>query len=251
MRVPGVVALHGFGDAGACWLPCLRAVGAPPERTWTPDLPGHGGRPVGASFTHDDLVAAALEVVEQAVDTVGGPVALLGHSMGASTALGVAATRPDLVHVLVLEDPPWGMPRDPVSDAALEGSVRHAAWIRGLQASGFDGVRAWVERESAHWPDDEVVPWVAAKLAVDDRLFDVPHRWLLRRWFELAGTVHCPVLLVTGEPALGAALEPAAAALLEERLGWTVVAVSGAGHSVRRDARPLVVPLLQGLLSGG
>jgi pimeloyl-ACP methyl ester carboxylesterase len=245
---PGVVALHGFGDAGECWRPFLDALAVPPDRRWLPDAPGHGGRPVGSDFAHETLVAAAVPVVGVAVSVTGRPAVLVGHSMGASTALGVAAARPDLVRVLVLEDPPWGMPRDPVSDAALEREVRHEPWIRGLQQGGESGTRAWVEHECAHWPEDEVTPWVAAKLAVDLTLFAVPQRWLLRSWGPPARSLRCPVLLVTGDPDAGAALEPAVADTLESRAGWTVVSVTGAGHSVRRDARPLLLPLLRGVL---
>ena len=32
---------------------------------------------------------------------------LMGHSMGAETAIGTAAIFPDLVRAVILEDPPW------------------------------------------------------------------------------------------------------------------------------------------------
>jgi pimeloyl-ACP methyl ester carboxylesterase len=54
-----------------------------------------------ASYTVDQLVADLAALLDHAV---GGPVDLLGHSMGGYVALGLALDRPDLVGSLVLMD---------------------------------------------------------------------------------------------------------------------------------------------------
>ena len=66
----------------------------------TPDLRGHGHTPdVEGPFTYEALAQDTIEFIEA---TVGGPVHLAGHSIGAGVALHVALRRPDLVSCLVL-----------------------------------------------------------------------------------------------------------------------------------------------------
>jgi len=172
----------------------------------------------------------------------------MGHSMGASTAVGVAAARPELVALLVLEDPPWTSPQDPAADAAAERRNEHRPWIEGLQASGPAGRAGWLDRESPHWPVDEREAWSSAKASVDVRLFDQPQHWVRRSWQPLVAAVRCPGLLVIGEPSHGSATAPSVAGAIARAPGWQVLQVAGAGHSVRRDARGVLAGVVAGFL---
>lgn len=242
-----VVALHGFSDSAACWGPFLTRLGLPAR---TPDLLAHGGRrmPPEVAFSHDALVADALPAVEAAAAEGARPVVLLGHSLGASTAVGVAARAPQLVGLLVLEDPPWQPRSSARSDEAAERDNPHRPWLEGLHGTDHAGRRAWAEQRHPSWPADELDPWACSKAAVDLALFDAEQHWLRRGWARVAEAVRCPTLLLVGEPALGAACHPAVARTLAGRLGWLVVTVAGAGHDVRRDRPALVADLLRGLL---
>lgn len=242
-----VVALHGFSDSSACWGPFLARLGMPAR---TPDLLAHGGRrmPPGTAFGHDALVDDVLPAVAAAAAEGGRPVVLIGHSLGASTAAGVAARAPHLVALLVLEDPPWQPPASARSDATAERDNPHRPWLEGLQGTDHAGRRAWVEQRHPTWPADEVDPWARSKAEVDLALFDAEQHWLRRGWADVARAVRCPALLLVGEPGLGAACDPAVATTLARRPGWLAVTVSGAGHDVRRDRPGLVADLLRGLL---
>ena len=69
------------------------------------DLPGHGqsGIPPGsAKFKTWDIFYDCLETCFQGFDS---PVAAIGHSMGGTASLVVAARRPDLVSALILIEP--------------------------------------------------------------------------------------------------------------------------------------------------
>lgn len=96
-----MVLVHGLMGRGSTWgrvWPWLTAEGA----VYTYDAPWHRGRdvaedgPIGTERFVADL--------ELAVTALGAPVTLIGHSMGGLHAWCLAASRPDLVTALVVED---------------------------------------------------------------------------------------------------------------------------------------------------
>src|SRR4051794_25541382 len=89
---PAVVLLHGFTDSGAVWAPLARDLGGDYDLVAI-DAVGHGrsGAP-DVGFNRARNVTDAIAVI----DALGlERPALLGHSMGGSTAAGVAAQAPD------------------------------------------------------------------------------------------------------------------------------------------------------------
>jgi 3-oxoadipate enol-lactonase len=96
-----VVLLHPLALSGAVWDPVAEYLGAR-HQVLALDARGHGESTWdGAEFTVEDMAADAASVIE---DFGAGPADVIGLSMGGSTALVLAASRPDLVHRLVLAD---------------------------------------------------------------------------------------------------------------------------------------------------
>jgi N-formylmaleamate deformylase len=100
---PPLVFAHGVTDAGLCWRPVAEALAAEYDAIMV-DARGHG---------RSDAPERGYGPAEQAVDLAGIITALelerpavLGHSMGAATALVLAGTYPDLPGAILLEDPP-------------------------------------------------------------------------------------------------------------------------------------------------
>jgi pimeloyl-ACP methyl ester carboxylesterase len=238
--VATVVLLHGFADDATCWPALVAALRADGHTVVAPDARGHGGQrlPPGGGFTVAEHVADAAAAVDAALtaDRRTRSVVLVGHSMGATTAALVAGEHPDLVRGVLLEDPPWPPPR---SGALAGAGVRSdlAEWIRGLQATDQDGRLAWVTRTHPGWPPDEYEPWARSKARLDPAVFRVRQSWLGSGWPAAVAAVRCPALLVAGDPTSGShtALDVDRAVL--RRVGWVAFRVTGAGHSVRRDAR--------------
>lgn len=92
-----VVLLHPLALSGGVWGSFADALPGP---VLTPDARGHGRSSWdGEPFTVEDMAADVASAIEAV-----GPVDVVGMSMGASTALVLAASRPDLVRRLVLAD---------------------------------------------------------------------------------------------------------------------------------------------------
>jgi len=94
-----LVLLHGGGQTRHSWA---RSAANLARHGWdctTFDLRGHGDSGWG-DYHLDNFVADLIAVAEQ----VGGPVTLVGASLGGLVSLLTAATRPELVRSLVLVD---------------------------------------------------------------------------------------------------------------------------------------------------
>lgn len=99
------VLLHGLGVAGSVWSAFARRQLS--DRTViAPDLRGHGESPRSPDGAYDvtDYAADVAGVI--ASRFAGGPVALVGHSLGGLVAIEVARAASHLVGHLVLLDPP-------------------------------------------------------------------------------------------------------------------------------------------------
>jgi pimeloyl-ACP methyl ester carboxylesterase len=262
---PALLLLHGTGDSGACWEPFVARLRGLPGlsqlHVGTPDLPAHGGRrsEPGHTVAWPDLLAEAVEHAEQLTSASGAPVVVGGHSLGATVALGVAASRPDLVAGLFLEDPPFTTSLAEDAGRPMGESVDLAEfrdWFASLQSATEDEVLATVRREHPTWDPAEYGPWVRAKRSVDITAFEGSVPWVRVGWADQVRAVRCPALLVAGvaggaapEGFAGGIVHPAAAAELALLPGWTVHTVP-ASHDVRRDAPQATAALLAELIRG-
>jgi pimeloyl-ACP methyl ester carboxylesterase len=230
---PPVVLAHGFSDDGLCWTPVARAL----ENDYDVimfDARGHGlSQAPEQGYGYDDMAAdlagaiAALGLRRPAV---------LGHSMGAATALALAGTYPDVPGAILLEDPPaWWMTPPADGQAAQEWQARMRDWITGLQRKTREEVIAGQRTETPGWSEDELGPWADSKLRLSLNVLqrrDAPPL----DWPAVVRRIACPALLIIADPARGALVAEEGAASLQALLPELRVArVAGAGHSIRRD----------------
>lgn len=95
---PPLVLVHGAGGSADLWQPQLDGLGDI-ARVIAPDLPGHGperGRGGQSIVAYADWLAGFLDALG------GGPVVLVGHSMGGAIAQTLALARPERLAGLIL-----------------------------------------------------------------------------------------------------------------------------------------------------
>lgn len=217
----------------------------------TPAAPGHAGKTMSpdTSLTVEFLTAAALPYVAATVEHAGRPIVVGGHSMGAVTAVAIAARHPELVWALFLEDPPWSWPPNDDPDPNLdEFTVELADWIIGLQHSSQSDRIAWCLDHNPGWPQDEYDTWARSKAEVDPAVFESPIDVQRFTWRQHTDAITCPVTMLVGEWERGSACMPEVADYLEGR-GWHLIRVPETGHDVRRDDRAAAVSALKSVLA--
>jgi pimeloyl-ACP methyl ester carboxylesterase len=225
---PPVVLAHGFSDDGLCWTPVAELLEADYDVVMI-DARGHGKsdlpkRGAGRGGLGGDLagVITGLGLKQPAI---------LGHSMGAATALGLAGTHPELARAILLEDPPpWWVATPPARPPA-----RSADSIIELKRKTREELIAHAHTLSPTWSEAELGPWADSKLRFS---FHFLSRGLGTPvdWPATVQHITCPTLLITADPDKGAIVSPEAAAALQALVPQTRIAhIAGAGHSIRRE----------------
>jgi N-formylmaleamate deformylase len=242
---PQVVLAHGFSDDGLCWTPVAEVL----ERDYDVimvDARGHG-RSAGPEqgYNPEDMAGDLAGVI--AGLGLHRP-ALLGHSMGAATALLLAGTRPHLVQAILLEDPPswWVARSEPEPGAERRAQIR--AGMIELKRKTREELIAAQRAASPGWSEAELGPWADAKLRFSFNALGhlgpgtVDWQAILRR-------ITCPALLITADPALGSIVSEEDAAAIEALVPQLRVAhIPGAGHNVRREQFARYVDVVRAFL---
>jgi N-formylmaleamate deformylase len=228
---PPILLLHGITDNGLCWSRVARDLDGDIVMT---DARGHGhSSDPGAEFSLALLAADAAAVIEAL--HMERPY-VFGHSMGAITAAVLAATHPSLVRAIVLEDPP--LP-DRSPEQARSGPEGEQAWhwVLELKKLSRDERITRGFALNPNWIEEEIVPWADSKAEVCGDILEPALAAIGDvAWREVIARIPCPVLLVTGDPELGAIVTPATAQEAVRLCKQGEVAhISGAGHSIHRD----------------
>ena len=236
--------LHGFSDDGSCWVGTVPVFNARGYRVVAPDARAHGLTPLLAD---DDFTAAARTqdavAAMEALDIEGALV--VGHSMGAITAMQLAARHRQLTRAIVLIDPPL---RDVEPTERRNRIDQFEAWVAEVASMSSDALAGVCRRENPAWTVSEIETWVASKRAVDQDLFRRTQSWHEGSWRATMDAIRVPVLLIAGEPHLGSLVEERAGRWLDEHPGIRFVRVEGAGHSVHRDAAEAFAGVVEGFL---
>ncbi|WP_199431535.1 alpha/beta fold hydrolase [Qaidamihabitans albus] len=223
---PPIVLLHGLMGRATTWWSVAQwlmryghVVGL--------DARGHGrARRTGPWHTE----AFAADVAEVVTGLDEGPAVVIGHSMGGLHALVLAATHPDLVRAVVVED----MAPDQRGRTVEQWRGYFESWPVPFQSlahvrrffgsTGDYFVECFEERADGYH--------LIADLAY---LYEIAAEWGRRDYWSFVDGVKCPLLVIeAGHSAMPAGQQ----AELAERApgGGRHVVVAGAGHVVHDDA---------------
>jgi N-formylmaleamate deformylase len=231
---PSILLLHGITDSGLCWSRVAHDLEGNYDVIMT-DARDHGHS--GTSTTSFSIALLA----DDAAAVIGAlnleKPYLFGHSMGAITAATVAATYPDLVRAIVLEDPPL---RDKsLFQTNVEQQDEQAwQWLFDLRALPREERITRGFAMNPTWVKEEIIPWADSKAEfnidiLEPALAAFPNA---APWREIISRIECPILLITGDPELHAIVTPDVAQ--EATRLWKhgeMVHIRGAGHNIHRD----------------
>jgi pimeloyl-ACP methyl ester carboxylesterase len=239
---PSVLLLHGITDSGRCWSRLATELAGSYDVIMT-DARGHGH---SSTSTGEVSIALLAEDVVAVIRALGlQKPCLIGHSMGAVTAAAVAANHPDVVRAIVLADPPLldKPPSQAEINRGLVGTNEEQPaplgwqWLFELRALPREDRIARGHALNPTWVQEEIIPWADSKVELNSAFLEPAHAAVVAfQWREFISRIQCPILLITGEPHLGAVVTPEtaqqAAALWKQ---GEVVHIAGAGHNIRRD----------------
>jgi pimeloyl-ACP methyl ester carboxylesterase len=137
---PVVAFCHGLFGQGKNWTQVAKDL-ARDHRVLLLDMPNHGRSPWTETFDYLDLADRVADALRD-----GGPVALVGHSMGGKIAMVMALRHPELVERLVVVD---------VSPAAYSSGREFVGYIETMRAMDLSSLE---RRDQADEALREAVP---------------------------------------------------------------------------------------------
>ncbi len=225
---PPLVLLHGFTDSVLEWARFARTLETDYDVIML-DTRGHGQ---SSAPPRDFTLEEQAHDVAKLITHLGiERTSVLGHSMGAATAIQLSALHPDLVVCAVLEDPPL-LPLD----APRGDRSEWKAWLVEFKALSPEERLEQAYAGNDRWEREEIPPWAASKALFAIETFDTD-LMILPDWRPAARVIRAPSLLITGENEQGAIITPEGAR--EAASIWLgelhIQRIAGAGHNVRRD----------------
>ncbi|HVV12360.1 alpha/beta hydrolase [Amycolatopsis sp.] len=221
---PPIVLLHGLMGRARTWWPVAQwlkryghVVGL--------DARGHGRGPRGGPWTTEQFVADAAE----AVGSLGEPAIVIGHSMGGLHAWALAASHPDLVRAVVVED----MAPDQRGRSVETWRGYFESWPVPFESLAH--VREFFGSTGNYFAECVEERADGYHLIADlEDLYEIAAEWGRRSYWSFVDGVKCPLLAIEAEyTAMPAGQQAELAARVPD---GTHLVVAGAGHVVHDDA---------------
>ena len=158
---PNLVLVHGSWHDGSCWSRVQEHLAVAGVRSLAPTLAGHHEADDRLAVGHCDYVASVIAALEQ----IGGPAVLVGHSFGGSVITRVAELRPDNCHGLVYYSA--FVPRDGerVADSLPSEFIEFLDRASAARADQAVELPAEALREAfANTADEDALAWMSELL---------------------------------------------------------------------------------------
>lgn len=224
------ILLHGATDSGMCMKSVAELIRDRYDVVM-PDAQGHGlSDRLDESFTNKTHAEQVAGLARELGFTK--PV-LIGHSMGAGTAVNVAVLYPELPGAIVLEDGGFHSPRPEEMDTGLQRDEM----VKRAQAQSqltVDELMAQCRKNNPSWSEEEIIPWAEAKKQADINIFKAGRPGTSSD--ETLKNIICPTLLITSDGGMisdETARHAADIWTADKPLRW--VKINGAGHNIRRE----------------
>lgn len=228
-RLPALVFIHGAGGDRTGWRLQTRYFAHHGRSVLAIDLPGHG-RSGGECLTS---IPALADFIPRLLDAAGvEKAALIGHSMGALTALEAGARHGDRVWALALLGVAATMPVHPeLLDAAHKHAhksmelIAHWGIGRPLQIGGMKTPGLWLTGEVLRVTEQSHPGSIGVDMAACNAYQGA---------LAAAEKIRCPTMFILGD-ADQMTPAPKAKALADRIAGSKTVIVKGCGHFIATE----------------
>jgi pimeloyl-ACP methyl ester carboxylesterase len=232
---PSLVLSHGITDDGMCWAP-LAEVLANDFDVVMVDARGHGKSDAPEDGYTLQNLGVELAGVIQALE-LDQPI-LLGHSMGAITALVTAGLYPSLPRAILLEDPPpfWMNATGTSRDENFKNGF--ITWVNSIKRKTRGELLSECREQNPAWSEAELEPWINSKHRVSPKVTTLidPPDMISIDLPNLFKRITCPILFISAEAGRGAASSEKDIAGLKTYIPqMQVTHIADAGHSIRRE----------------
>jgi pimeloyl-ACP methyl ester carboxylesterase len=224
---PTLLIAHGLFGSARNWGAMAKRLSVG-RRVVSVDMRNHGSSPRLPTHTYPDLA----EDLATVIASIGGPVDVLGHSMGGKAAMALALARQSLVRRLVVGD---------IAPVAYAHSQRHL--IEAMQRLDPASV---TRRSDADAALQDAIPDAGVRAFLLQSLDVANKRWLLNLevlgaempsivgWPGLPGRFNGPVLVLAGAESWY--VLPEHHALFDAQFpAWRLATVADAGHWLHAD----------------
>jgi pimeloyl-ACP methyl ester carboxylesterase len=246
---PPLILAHGLTDDGLCWTPVAEML-ADAYDVIMVDTRGHGkSEAPETGYTLLNITTELAHVIRGL--SLEKPV-ILGHSMGAITALMLAALFPDMPRSILLEDPPPFWNFQSITPEQMESRNAFIEWIGGLKRKTRDELLTEGRNTNPTWSEAELGPWVDSKHRCSTRVADLalPEDVPSLDFETLFKAITCHTLLISASVERGALSSKEDITMLKELLPHLKVEyVVDAGHNIRREQFSQYIKIVLGALA--
>ncbi len=232
---PPLVLAHGITDDGMCWYPVTEVLANDFDVVMV-DARGHGKSDAPEDGYTLQNLGAELASVVQALK-LDKPI-LLGHSMGAITALVAAGLYPSMPRAILLEDPPpfWMNVAGASRDESFK--IGFTTWVNSIKRKTRGELLSECREQNPAWSEAEIEPWINSKHRVSPKVIELidPPDMISIDLPSLFKKITCPTLFISAETSRGAASAEKDIAQIKTHIPhMNVIHIEGAGHNIRRE----------------
>lgn len=221
-----IIVLHGLMGRARTWWSVAQWLTAYGHVVGM-DARGHGRGSQSGPWHTEQFVD---DVASLVTDLDAGPAVVIGHSMGGLHAIVLAATHPELVRAVVVED----MAVDLRGKTVDDWRAYFESWPVPFQSLAH--VRQFFGGTGDYFTECVVERADGYHLMADlDDLYEIAGEWCNRDYWAYVDAVRCPLLCIeAGHTFMPAGQQEQLAARVPA--GGRHIVVAGAGHVVHEDA---------------
>jgi pimeloyl-ACP methyl ester carboxylesterase len=252
---PPLILNHGATDDGLCWTRVAVELESDFDVIML-DARGHGLSDSGdgdyTSMSRAADLAGVIQTLELNKPVVG------GHSMGADTAMYLAANHPDLVRAIFLEDPPIPPPGEPLfggeaGEKFEEAGKTFMRIMRVFKVMPLFLGKLLARKMMPTSPDEEITPWLMSKKRLNPdflNMQDSSSFFNADSPLDILGKITVPILLIIGDRDLGSIVSQGMAREISKAVPDLKVAYhAGANHDIRRAKFDAYIQTLKAFLA--